>query len=369
MNTDREASMPAEISAPVSRVANPPSLAIGVCTFNRGPAIEATLRAIAAMDWVGGRVTRCVVVDNNSTDATPAVVDQVGAELTSAGSRGVRRFERVVEPAQGLAEARRRLFEHTNEPWVALLDDDVIPNPVWAREVLSAIDAQPRAGAVGGVVRLSYEQGESAWASRSRVLLAAQDLGPALRVLDRPRDNLVGAAMALRRDAVERSGWLAERFLIDRQGAKLSSGGDQELCIRVRQAGFEIVYAPGAIADHLIPPRRTQRRYVLDLRESIARADPWIDWLIAGRPMGEQGESWAAPKLARATRNERRTRLLEWRPVRRAVRLAERRGRLEGWKSLMVFLARNRPEGAPARLPVHPVVAPPGTFAGKSADN
>jgi glucosyl-dolichyl phosphate glucuronosyltransferase len=316
------------------------TLAIGLCTYNRGPAIIPTLEAIAALDDQQRRIAECIIVDNNSNDDTARVIDAFIASRPAAvpGSRanpdsphsGGPVFRRVFEATQGQAEARRRFVRESAAPLLAFIDDDVIPDRRWASVILASLDRDPKIGVIGGRVRLRFESHATWWAREHAPALAAQDFGDAPRVLVNPRDNLAGAAMVLRRAALDTTTWIQNPTMGGRTASSLGSGDDHELCIRIRRADWTIAYEPGAIVEHCIPQRRTTREYILKLLRGISEADPWLDWLAAGEPTGEPGLAWITPRLARAKSKLTRTTWMEWRPRRRARRLAERRGRLAG---------------------------------------
>lgn len=303
----------------------PESLVIGLPTFNRAERILPTLRALAALDPARGRITRVVIVDNRSTDSTAAVVDRFIAASPPLP------MERIYEPSPGRAEALHRLFAATHEPIIATIDDDCVPDPAWAAALLACFDAHPRAGAVGGRVDLDWQTGPTPIAERYKALLAWQDLGPARTRLHDPERQLVGASLALRRRALLDSGWLERRELVGRQGATLLSGEDAELCIRIRRARWELWYEPAARLLHQMPPERQTLDYLRRLRHTISLSEPLIKWLAHGSPGGR----WAYRLSRRAKRQWLKTWFLEWRPERRAMRLAERRGRLQGWKTLL----------------------------------
>jgi GT2 family glycosyltransferase len=325
-------------------------LVIGVCTFNRGPKLLDTLATLAALrnespDGSPVRVSRIVVVDNNCTDGTAERV------LTfAAANRGIP-IELVAEPNQGLSAARRRVLLATVEPLIAFVDDDCLVDAGWATACLAVADASPRVGAVGGRVMLQWESGPTPLALACATQLAQQDHGddPPVRRLDGEHEFLVGAAIVLRRRAVEETGWLGEAILSDRMGASLVSGGDTELCVRLRSAGWELWYQSRATVEHLIPPGRQTAEYLARLLRGIGRSEPMVQWLAAGRP----GLDWITPRISRAASRYRRTRLLEWRPQRRFLRLHQRAGRLEGWKDLE-SLVRAGDAGATAPPPTPP---------------
>src|SRR5207248_2501965 len=102
---------------------------------------------------------------------------------------------------------------------------------------------------------------------------------------------------------------------------------------------------------HLIPARRQTPEYLARLRGAISRGEPALKW-VAGQVRTVEE---ARAETARAKRLYLKTLLFDWRPRRRRVRIAERRGRLEGWRELAARLSD--PEilrGAPARGPAGP---------------
>ncbi len=316
------------------------ALALGVCTYNRGPKLAETLAAIARMDRAGGRVRRLVIIDNNSSDETGTVADRFCASDPPIPAR------RVIEPVQGLAAARARFVNETDEPLLALIDDDCLPDPAWARAVLSIFDSRPRAGIVGGRVELAWESGPTRLARRCATMLAEQDLGDAPQRIDHPERGLVGVAMAIRRGALVESGWIECRELTDRTGRELTSGGDYELAIRVRAAGWETWYTPDARARHVIGAERQSTEYLARLARGVSLSRARLRWLAAGRP----GVDWVRVQARRARIRWTRSTLLEWRPGVRTLKQAEHRARCEGWDSLVRELeARGEREPSSAR--------------------
>ncbi len=295
-------------------------MVIGVCTYNRGERILRTLRTIAEMDRAGGRVTRCVVIDNRSSDGTDRIIDDFIATGPAIP------MVRIREERPGKPEALRRLFQETDEPLLGVIDDDCLCDPGWARHILRVFDERPRAALVGGPVSVVWETGPTRIADIYRKSLVDRSLGDREHMLTGPTDFVVGAAQGMRREAVLQTGFLEAREMDCRRGATLEAGDDVELCIRSRQLGWEIWYTPSARMGHLIPESRQSVAYIARLRESICRAEPWLQW-IAGLVDAER----AKRELSRARALRLKTQLFDWRPGRRRVRLAERLGRERGW--------------------------------------
>lgn len=311
------------------------SITLCICTYNRGPLIADTLATLASQDTQG--VAEIVVIDNNSTDDTAGVVDRFISQSPSVPAR------RVFEQRQGLTQARSRAFRETRSEYFAFIDDDVLLDPAWTRTVLARFSASTRIGVVGGVIEPKWESGPTPLANRRQDLLARQHLGDKPLELTSPRAGLAGAAMALRTHAVAASGWPDNAVLTDRVGDKTSSAGDYELVARIRMGGYEAWYDPGARCQHRIDGNRQTREYLFRLAEGIAQSSPWYDWVCQGQPSGKQGIAWVESRIADTRFRLRRTQLLEPRPVRRALRIRERRATLAGYDALLERLRSNDP--------------------------
>lgn len=311
---------------------SPPTVVIGICAYNAATRIIPTLEAIAGQDRLGGRITRTVVIDNNSTDDTSGAVQAFAAKHPQIP------IEVVREPKPGKVEAMRTFFRITTEPYIMLTDDDTLPAPRWAAALTQLLDDHPRAGIASGPVKPIWEAGPTRLARVYVQSLGDQDFGPSRMRLDDPRSFLMGASLGIRRQAFDESRWMTDSKLVARTGTALECGAeDAEVCFLIRQAGWEVWYEPDAPMLHRIPAARQTPEYLARLRESICRGDPKLRWIAEGCD-----PSWATradDETARAKRQYLKTLLFDWRPLRRQVRLAERRGKLAGWSSLARELA------------------------------
>jgi glycosyltransferase involved in cell wall biosynthesis len=171
----------------------------------------------------------------------------------------------VYEAEQGLTPARVRGVRETRRPWIAFVDDDNLLAPDWLAAMSAAIHAHPWAGGVGGRVRLVWDVPPLPAAAAFGFCFAEQELGEAPLAVG----SLVGAGMVLRRAALEACGWTKQPLLADRIGRSLISGGDAEIALRVRSAGFELWYEPAAVMDHRMPAGRATRGYLMRINRAL----------------------------------------------------------------------------------------------------
>src|SRR5262249_57858235 len=116
-----------------------------VCTHNRADSLPATLASLRGLDATpeGFEV---IVVDNASTDGTPAVV--AAARREWPGPPDTLRL--VHEPRLGLNHARNRGIAEARGAVVAFLDDDAVVVPGSLGELTRAYRSDPALWCAGG---------------------------------------------------------------------------------------------------------------------------------------------------------------------------------------------------------------------------
>jgi len=213
-----------------------------ICTYRR-PQIAATLAAIAAQTGCADLAIRVIVADNDtSTEAADRIV-ALGATL------GLDLLY-VHAPARNISIARNACLDAARADWIAFVDDDVVPSPVWLRELV----AEARRGrweAVLGEVRAVYPEEAPAWVRDG-------DFHSSRCV--RKRNKIVTgytSSVLLRRDFVQLHG-LSFQIELGRSG-----GEDTDFFYRLGDAGGRIGHAPAALAQEPVPLERTTLGYLL----------------------------------------------------------------------------------------------------------
>src|SRR5215470_19173318 len=97
-------------------------VSIIVCTYNRAASLRLTLAALDAQVTSNDLKCELIVVDNNSTDETGAVIKAFAA----TAHIGVRP---LFVARQGLSRARNAGVAYSGGRIIAFTDDDVLPAP------------------------------------------------------------------------------------------------------------------------------------------------------------------------------------------------------------------------------------------------
>jgi cellulose synthase/poly-beta-1,6-N-acetylglucosamine synthase-like glycosyltransferase len=167
-------------------------------------------RLLVALSRQPAPVNRVVVVDDRSMPAGPVVVPEALAGRTTVLSSGGR----------GPAAARNLGWRATDSPWIAFLDDDVVPSPAWAVQLEQDLAVDPDVAATQGRIVVPLPGGR--------------------RPTDRERNvarlegaEWITADMAVRRSALEAVAGFDERF-------RRAYREDSDLALRLVQRGWRL---------------------------------------------------------------------------------------------------------------------------------
>jgi GT2 family glycosyltransferase len=181
-----------------------------------------------------------VVLDNASEDRS--------AEAVRERFPGVRLLAQAFRA--GFGANHNTVVRATNGRFVFVLNEDTTSDDWGFSRMVAEMDAHPRAAALGP--RLVYPDGRhqrSAWRFPTPLvsLIGLPTLGKVginQSKGKRPRsvDWVAGAALLLRREALDSVGLFDEGFFIYFE--------EVDLCLRLRRAGWEVRYLPGVSVVH-----------------------------------------------------------------------------------------------------------------------
>ncbi|MDQ3684797.1 MAG: glycosyltransferase family 2 protein [Acidobacteriota bacterium] len=226
------------------------SIDIVICTYNNAALLDRTLAAMSKQQVSPDVRWEVLVVNNNCTDETPEIVEK---HLQS----GEISLRMITESKQGLTPARVCGVKDTGGEWIAFVDDDCLLAEDWIEQAVRFAAAHPECGAFGGQIIPEWEVAPPPHVLNHLYAYACKYHGETVK----RRSWLAGAGMVVRRAALENCGWIDQQFLEDRTGARLVSGGDMEIALRVG-AKYELWYNPNCKLRHVIPERRMSRQYL-----------------------------------------------------------------------------------------------------------
>ena len=240
-----------------------------ICCHNSVERLPQTLRHLKAQQ-AGTRRWEVVLVDNASTDGT----GELARELWQDGPAPL---YIVHEPQLGLNNARRRGLVESKYEFLGFVDDDNWVKSDWVSTAYDVLSATSNLGAVGSICDPIYEEPAPVWFQKfqkSFAILTDADL----QEMPEPPPFLNGAGLCIRRSAWESLVENGFRFqLTDRVGKRLSAGGDTELTLALRLAGWNLHVERRLRLQHFMPGQRLEWMYLRKLLRHYAASDVLLD--------------------------------------------------------------------------------------------
>lgn len=213
-----------------------PTFLVVILNWNGRPYLEECLAGVYAQDRPADHF---LLVDNGSTDDSVAFLRErfPGLAIHETGGN------------LGFAAGNNTVLRETNADIILLLNPDVVLSPDCLSSLAEAMAADPAIGIAGcklwypGAELIQHAGGfiTHPQAMPGHFGIGERDEG----AHDTPRDvdYVIGAAMAIRREALEQIGLLDEGFFLYFE--------DADLCARARRTGFRVTYLPQATAVHI----------------------------------------------------------------------------------------------------------------------
>jgi GT2 family glycosyltransferase len=269
-----------------------------VVTWNAAEHIERSL------DSVGGYPA--VVVDNGSTDGTVALVRERFPEAVV-----------VEQENKGMGGGNNAGIRASEGKYVLLLNSDAWVEGDAVERLAAFADAHPRAAVVGprlrnpdGSLQRSVRGDPTLWRLATEYLFLRK-LGPRTQAFNAfygggfdytaagQVESLYGAALLVRREAIDEAGLFDESFFMFSE--------ETDWLYRFRQAGWEVWFTPDAEVVHLGGASHGGKLYTENLRgilrfisknrgpKEAARARLLLLWSLRLRSLvfrGERGQSY-----------------------------------------------------------------------------
>ncbi len=211
-----------------------PFVSVIIPTYNRAERLRATVESFIAQQYPSDRF-EIILVDNASTDDTPAEIERLATE-----------FPRI----RGLVEQRRGAHWARNAGATVSLG-----------EILYFTDDEMKAdiASVTGRVIPRWETEPPVWILEHcrNALLSLNDRGDALIVSD-DDPGVFSCHQAILRDVFFRAGG----FNPDTNAGEFVGDNETGLNIKVRKLGYRFAYVGEAVTHHIIPASRMTQAYL-----------------------------------------------------------------------------------------------------------
>jgi len=204
-------------------------VSVVIPTYRRWDRLQLTLAALEAQTYPTDRF-EVVISDDGSGDGTEE-------QVRSYAMRSRLGISVVSGPNGGPSAARNRGISSCRGEWIAMTDDDCVPEPEWLAKHVAFIEAHPEVGGAGGRV-VGYTNGIiSRYVDWTKVMLPP--IGRDGRAI-----YLVTANAVFKRELVERLGGFDEAY-------KWPGGEDPDLSFRATAMGAILLYDPQPVVRHM----------------------------------------------------------------------------------------------------------------------
>ncbi len=282
------------------------NITVAICTWNRAQLLDRTLNQMRNLQVPPDVDWELLVVNNNCTDDTDAVI---------ARHRGALPIQRLFEPRQGQSNARNCAVSTARGELLIWTDDDVIVDPEWLIAYKEAADRWPEAGYFGGLIEPWFECTPPAWLLKNskclESMLVIRDLGPHEHYFCGDEEPY-GANMAFRTRLLKEHRFDPNLGLT---GDNAIRGDELTLIADLRSKGIAGVWVPQARVKHFVVRERLTRSYLWKYCQGAGRTHvrqnplehlPQTEAALGGVPrwlFRRMAESWVRAQWKRLWSN------------------------------------------------------------------
>ena len=230
---------------------------VAICTWNRASLLRRTLESLTAQRNLQGVAWELLVVNNNCTDETDAVIAAFDSRLP---------IRRLHEPVPGLSNARNTAIAAAAGDYIVWTDDDVVVCPEWLSAHVQAFRTWPDHAVFGGPIRPEFEGKLPKWLVS---VLPDVEIAYGIRNIPTAGDLSIivgnepfGANFSVRSD-LQRSHPYDSR--LGKSPRRPYGVGEETLVIRaILEEGHLGRWLPDAVVHHWVPRSRQSTRHIRD---------------------------------------------------------------------------------------------------------
>lgn len=223
---------------------------IVVCTHNRASMLADCIESLLNQTVNKNRF-EIIIVDNNSTDNTEAIVREFAKNNSN--------ITYLQEKITGYSAPRNCGWKNASGKIIAYIDDDEIAAPDWLESIEKAFQISEKPDIVGGIYLGQYDVTPPDWFTES---MDQTNKNRPKEILDQQKKSfLAGGNIAFKKEVLEKLDGFSNNF--NMKNNVLIMGEDTDICKRAMSAGFQLYYDPKIKIYHRI----NHNNYNIELRK------------------------------------------------------------------------------------------------------
>ena len=241
-------------------------LSIIFSTFNRNEILTTTLQGLVDME-TSGLDWEVILVDNAGNIESNSIAESFSSKLP---------LTFLVEKKPGKNNALNTALGHASGELFIFTDDDIIPDPAWAKSMIEAAGRWPDCDLFGGRILPKYPEGEAAPPINDKQFMSvayviADWILPEGKHF--PETRTWGPNMMVRRRVFD-SG-LRFNPDIGPSGTNYVMGSESDFLKRARTAGYQELYVPTSLVYHQIRPEQLTHAWLYGRAFRLGRMIPY----------------------------------------------------------------------------------------------
>jgi len=228
-------------------------ISVIVCTYNRANLLPELLKKLTEQS-LSKEEYEVIIVDNASKDNTGEIAGSFIGKHPN--------FRYFYESRQGASCSRNRGAKEARGNIVVFLDDDTLPDIDCLKEHAQTYDSVPDAVSVGGRIELLMPEGRMPETLEPYKMFLGYFSPAKDRFLLQWPTFPIECNFSVRREVGEKFGWFSEK-LGRKENSLISNDGASffyEIMVKRR---LPVVYNPKAVIEHLVPPERLTKTFIL----------------------------------------------------------------------------------------------------------
>lgn len=258
-----------------------PSLSVILCTYNNADSLAVTLRQLANCDVGDWAEIEILIIDNNSTDSTAAIVQAVVSGSSAP-------FEYCFEQKLGLSNARNHGVKKARGEYLLFTDDDAGIPVDWLSSYLQEIRST-QADCLFSRIEVIWDRNPPWWFDeRFNPYFVCLDYGVKRLQITDIHHEFFGKNFCCKKAILESMGGFDER--LGRKGTSLAAGEETIIYRRLISQGAQVIYFPDAVVGHRLKPveytpANIEKKFVDGAGSSLRIAHCFATKRLFGRPI------------------------------------------------------------------------------------